>query len=82
MAQLVTRLSDDLLAEVDSLIADGVLESRSEAVRAGLQALVEQRRRELIRRRIADGYEAAPQHEDELSGLDEATAGLVLEEPW
>ena len=82
MAQLVTRLSDDLLAEVDSLIADGILESRSDAVRAGLQALVERRRRELVGRRIAEGYERAPQDEDELAGLDEATTGLVLEEPW
>lgn len=82
MAQLVTRLSDALLAEVDSLIADGILESRSDAVRAGLQALVERRRRELIGRRIAEGYERTPQHEGELSGLDEATAQLVLEEPW
>ncbi len=82
MSQLVTRLSDDLLAEVDGLVAEGVVASRSEAVRVGLQTLVEQHRRSVVGRRIVDGYRHAPQTSDELAGLDEATKALVLEEPW
>jgi Arc/MetJ-type ribon-helix-helix transcriptional regulator len=82
MSQLVTRLSDDLLAEVDDLVAEGVVASRSEAVRVGLQALVEQHRRSVVGRRIVDGYRGAPQTSDELAGLDEATKALVFEEPW
>ena len=82
MSQLVTRLNDELLADVDRLVEAGVVASRSDAVRLGLQALVEQHRRRAIGRRIVAGYSANPQTADELAGLDEATRGLVLEEPW
>ena len=52
------------------------------AVRAGLQALMEQHLRQTVGRRIADGYRQTPQTHDDLLGLDEATTALVLEEPW
>ena len=71
-----------MLTEVDRLIAEGVVASRSEAVRTGLQALVERHRRQTVGRRIREGYLQSPQTEDELAGLDEATTALVLEEPW
>ena len=45
MTQLVTRIDNDLTQSIDQLIADGVAESRSDAVRKGLQALIEQTRR-------------------------------------
>ena len=82
MAQLVTRLDDRLLAHVDGLVADGVVASRSEAVRLGLQTLVDRHRRQQVGARIVDAYERVPQISDELSGLDEATRALVHEEPW
>ncbi|MDE3074601.1 MAG: ribbon-helix-helix protein, CopG family [Chloroflexota bacterium] len=82
MPQLVTRLNDELLAELDKLVAEGVVASRSDAVRAGLLALVDQHRRRSIGRHIVDSYRRAPQTREELAGLDEATAALVLEEPW
>lgn len=82
MSQLVTRLSDELLAEVDKLVHEGVVASRSDAVREGLLTLIDQHRRQLTSRRIAEGYTRAPQTEDELAGLDDATRALVLEEPW
>ena len=82
MSQLVTRLNDDLLAEVDQLVAEGVVASRSDAVRAALVALVEEHRRRSIGRKIVEGYRRTPQTRDELGGLDEATKALVFEEPW
>jgi len=82
MSQLVARLNDELLAQVDGLVAEGVVGSRSDAVRVGLQGLVERHRRQLVGRRIVDGYRQAPQTDDELMGLDQATKALVFEEPW
>jgi Arc/MetJ-type ribon-helix-helix transcriptional regulator len=82
MAQLVTRLDDSLLDEVDGLVADGVVANRSEAVRLGLQRLVDQHRRRQIGAAIVDAYRRRPQTEEELTGLDEATRALVNEEPW
>jgi Arc/MetJ-type ribon-helix-helix transcriptional regulator len=82
MAQLVTRLDQGLLAEVDRLIADGVVASRSEAVRLGLERLVDQHRRRQVGAAIVDAYRRQPQTDEELAGLDDATRALVGEEPW
>jgi Arc/MetJ-type ribon-helix-helix transcriptional regulator len=82
MAQLVTRVDERLLVAVDELVAQGVVASRSEAVRLGLERLVEQTRRRRIGEEIVAGYRRRPQTEEELAGLDEATAALIGEEPW
>ena len=42
MAQFVTRLEDGLADRVDTLVAAGVLASRSEAVRIGIEKLVDE----------------------------------------
>jgi Arc/MetJ-type ribon-helix-helix transcriptional regulator len=82
MAQLVARLDDDLMAEVDRLVADGVVANRSEAVRLALERLVDQQQRQRVGAAIVDAYRRQPQTDAELAGLDEATRALVNEEPW
>jgi metal-responsive CopG/Arc/MetJ family transcriptional regulator len=82
MAQLVTRLDERLLAEVDALVEKGLVRSRSEAVRVALERLVDQNRRQEIGAAIIEAYTQQPQTPDELAGLDEATRALVDEEPW
>ena len=80
--QLVTRLDEELLAQVDVLVADGVVRNRSEAVRVALERLVDQHRRADVGQRIVEAYRRQPQTSDELAGLQEATRALVDEEPW
>jgi metal-responsive CopG/Arc/MetJ family transcriptional regulator len=82
MTQLVARVDDSLVAEVDHLVAIGVVTSRSEAMRLGLEGLVEEHRRREIGAHIVDAYRRRPQTEEELAGLDAATRALVEEEPW
>jgi metal-responsive CopG/Arc/MetJ family transcriptional regulator len=82
MAQLVTRVDDRLLAEVDELVSEGVAATRSEAVRLGLEALVERHRRQQTGQAIIDAYRRQPQDDEELAGLDRATRALIEEEPW
>lgn len=82
MAQLVARLDEELLAEVDRLVADGMVANRSEAVRLGLERLVDQHRRQRVGAAIVAAYRRQPQSADELAGLDEATRALISEEPW
>lgn len=82
MAQLVTRVDDALLAEVDRLVAEGSVESRSDAVRLALRQLIERRRREEIGRSIADEYRARPQVESEVGWSDAATIAMIADEPW
>jgi Arc/MetJ-type ribon-helix-helix transcriptional regulator len=82
MAQLVTRVDDRLLAEVDELVSEGVAATRSDAVRLGLEALVERHRRQQTGQAIIDAYRRQPQDDEELAGLDQATRALIEDEPW
>ena len=82
MAQLVTRVDEDLLADIDRLVADGVVANRSEAVRLALERLVDQQQRQRVGSAIVNAYRRRPQTDEELAGLDEATRALVNEEPW
>ena len=82
MAQLVTRVSDELLARVDELVAEGVISSRSDAVRLGLHRVVDEHRRAKIAGAIVAGYRAHPQAAGEVGWPDAATVVMIAEEPW
>ena len=80
--QLVARVPDDLAAAIDDLVREGVFESRSDAVRVGLAAVIDHRRRAAVGRAIADGYRRVPQLDDDLAWSDAASAAMIAEEPW
>lgn len=82
MAQVVTRLDDKLVADLDGLVADGLVANRSEAVRIGLERLVEEHRRQRIGAEIVEGYKRHPETDEELAQAAQATRALVTEEPW
>ena len=82
MAQLVTRIDDELAVALDALIDAGVVATRSEAVRLGLYGLVDRHRRASIGQAIVDGYQRHPQGEDDLGWDDAATARMIADEPW
>ena len=78
----MTRIPDELAEAVDRLVAEGVVASRSEAVRLGLERLVDRERRRQIGQAIVDGYTRVPQTEDDLLWSDEDTRRMIEEEPW
>jgi Arc/MetJ-type ribon-helix-helix transcriptional regulator len=80
--QLVTRVPDSVAEAVDDLVEKGVFASRSEAVRAGLEAVVDRERRDAVGRAIVEGYRRAPQDGDDLAWPDAATSAMIAEEPW
>ena len=82
MIQIAVRVQDELLAEVDEMIRCGVVRSRSDAVRDGLRALVDQQRRRSVAAAIVEGYQRVPQNDDEVGWSDEATIAMIAEEPW
>jgi Arc/MetJ-type ribon-helix-helix transcriptional regulator len=82
MAQLVARVSDELLARVDDLVAEGVITSRSDAVRLGLHRLVDEHLRSQIADAIVAGYRAHPQVVGEIGWPDAATVAMIADEPW
>jgi Arc/MetJ-type ribon-helix-helix transcriptional regulator len=82
MAQLVTRLDDRTAADIDRLVAEGVVDSRSDAVRQGLALLLDRHRRRRIAASIVAGYEAHPQTEEEVSRTEQAAVEMITDEPW
>ena len=82
MAQFVTRIDDTLASAVDELIAAGVVENRSAAVRLGLERLVDRHRRDAVAHHIRQGYQRSPQTESETGWLDEGTRRMIADEPW
>ena len=82
MAQIVTRLDDDLADAVDQLVEAEVVESRSDAVRIGLQRLVDEHRRSAIGRSIVAAYEHQPQTHTELAGIERTSRQMIADEPW
>ena len=82
MVQLVTRVDDALVDALDELVATGSVASRSEAVRLGLEQLIDHHRRAKIGEAIRDGYLRLPQTEEELAWSDAASAAMIAEEPW
>ena len=81
MAQVVARLDDALAADLDALVAGGIVASRSEGIRLAIERFVDEHRRAEIGRQIVAGYLAIPQDQDELWS-DEWTIAMIAEEPW
>ncbi len=82
MVQLVTRVDESLAKALDELVASGAVASRSEAVRFGLEQLIDQHRRTKIGEAIRDGYLRLPQTDDEVAWSDAASIAMIAEEPW
>ncbi len=82
MAQLVTRVPDELVDDLDGLVSGGVVATRSEGVRLALEQLIDRWRRAEVGRQIVAGYERTPQDETEVGWSDDATRRVIAEEPW
>jgi Arc/MetJ-type ribon-helix-helix transcriptional regulator len=80
--QIAVRLPEELLTELDALVAKGVYESRAAAVRAGVEAITALERRQQTDRAIVDGYRRTPptaaEHDSAIASLRDA----IAEEPW
>ena len=82
MAQLVTRVDDELIAQLDEMVDRGEAKSRSDAVRCALEEMLDQRRRRLIGEAIVEGYRRIPETEEELRWAEQNLREMVAEEPW
>lgn len=77
--QVAIRLPDALVQEVDRLVQDGTFESRSQAIRSGLEAIIAGRRRQELDRRYAEGL---PETDDELAEATRLAIESIHDEPW
>ena len=82
MVQLVAKVEDEIAAEIDRLVANGVFESRSHVVRISLEELLDRSRRDEIAKRILAGYERVPETDEELEHARLMATAMIAEEPW
>ena len=82
MAQLVTRVDDELVARLDEMVECGEVRSRSDAVRSALEQMLDKRRRRLEGEAIVDGYLRQPETEEEMRWAEQNLRDMVAEEPW
>jgi Arc/MetJ-type ribon-helix-helix transcriptional regulator len=80
--QIAVRLPEELLAELDELVAQGVYESRAAAVRAGIEAVAESERRRKTDRAVVAGYHRVPASEAEHESAVASLRDAIREEPW
>lgn len=82
MTQLVARVDDSLVAAIDEMVAQGFIESRSAAVRLGLQSVMRDLLRARDDKRTIEAYTRIPMPDDDLHEIDTSAARMILEEPW
>lgn len=80
--QIAVRLSEDLLGDLDQLVAMGIYESRAAAVRAGVEAITAEQRRRQIDTAIVDGYRRRPPTAAEGEATVASLRDAIAEEPW
>jgi Arc/MetJ-type ribon-helix-helix transcriptional regulator len=85
MTPIAVRLPDDLLGEIDALVAAGWYPTRSACIKQALGELLATLERRRIDEAIREGYERVPQSDDEAAWSDASTDLLdeVLgDDPW
>jgi len=80
--QIAIRLPEELLSELDALVASGAFESRAAAVRAGVQAITALEHRRQIDRAIVAGYQRTPPTAVENNAATASLRDAIAEEPW
>ncbi|MBA3363247.1 MAG: hypothetical protein H0T07_02455 [Actinobacteria bacterium] len=80
--QIAIRIPDALAGELESLVATGRFETKAEAVRSALEALIDAERRAEVGRRIVEGYRRMPQEDADVAAAHEVAIRSIDEEPW
>jgi len=80
--QLAIRLPDETLEGLDWVVARCEYSSRTEAMRAAIEALINSERRKQIDEQYAAAYTRLPQTDDELAHLDHQSFAHLDDEDW
>lgn len=80
--QIAVRIPTTLIGRLDDVVASGRFETRADAVRAALEALLETERRAEVGRRIVEGYQRVPQEDVDVAAAAEAADTSLQDEPW
>jgi Arc/MetJ-type ribon-helix-helix transcriptional regulator len=76
--QIAIRIPDALAESLEDLVSTGRFETKADAVRTAIEALVDSERRRRIGDLIADGYRRVPQADADLEGLSASATAHAL----
>ncbi len=80
--QIAVKVPDGLMNEIDRLVEGGTFNSRSQAIRSGLEAMVAGQRRKEIDRRYRDAANRLPERKGEIDDATDLAISSINEEPW
>jgi Arc/MetJ-type ribon-helix-helix transcriptional regulator len=80
--QIAIRIPTLLAEQLEALVASGRFETKADAVRAAVEALVDMERRADVGRRIVEGYQRVPQDDADVAAAHDAATRSIDEEPW
>lgn len=82
MTTVAFRIPEELVAQIDELVAEGRFRNRTDAFRTAVEALVRARAERVLDEAIVAGYLAAPQDDADESAARESLRALLDEESW
>jgi Arc/MetJ-type ribon-helix-helix transcriptional regulator len=80
--QIAIRIPDALAEQLEELVSSGRFETKADAVRTALEAMIDGARRADIGRQIVEGYRRVPQEDVDVAAASQAAARSIDEEPW
>ena len=80
--QIAVKLPDELVGELDRLVERGAFDSRSQGVRAGLEAMVGSYRRKELDERYRDAFARLPESDEEIAEATRLGVDAIRDEPW
>lgn len=81
-SQVAVKLPPEMVAAVDGLVRAGRFDSRSHAIRAGIDLVVRGARADLIDDSFRRGFQACPESTGELADARRLATEAIEAEPW
>ena len=80
--QIAVKLPNDLADELDQLVRAGRFDNRSQALRAGLEAILAMHARQQIDAAYREAAAHHPETADEIADAAKLAVEAINEEPW
>ena len=80
--QIAVKLPNRLVGELDQLVERGAFDSRSQAVRTGLEAMVGSYRRQDLDQRYRDAITRFPETDEEIGEATRLAVNAIRDEQW
>ena len=80
--QIAVKLPDQLVGELDRLVEQGAFDSRSQAVRTGLEVMVGSYRSQELVERYQDALARFPETDEEIAEATRLAIDAIRAEQW